>query len=69
MNFGIKIAVALALFVLWGFMTFYAGILIYLLPAKDPLWEGTPQFLVGIVVLLASMISYAYTASRLFGKE
>ena len=65
----LKLVGALTLLGIWTLVTFYIAYFIYLLPARYPWLAGLPQFGLGLVVLLASMLSYAVTVSRLFWKK
>jgi hypothetical protein len=57
------------MFVVWALVTFYAGILIYFAPLSWRWFQGAPQAIAGIALVLFSLLSYAFAASRLFGKE
>jgi predicted ferric reductase len=66
---AMKLVAAVVMLAVWVLVTFYIGILIYFAPLSWRWFEGAPQSVAGILLVLLSLLTYAFAASRLFGKE
>ncbi len=69
MSKALRLAVAAAMLVIWALVTFYASIFLYFAPLTWRWLEGAPQSIGSIALVLFSLLTYAFAASRLFGKE
>ncbi len=69
MKLIIRLLLSLALFVIWAGTAFDVDINLYFSPLRWPWLEGTPQAMLGIALILLSLTTYSFAASRLFGKD
>jgi hypothetical protein len=68
-NKPLRLVIAAMMLVVWALVTFYVGVFIYFAPPNWRWFEGAPQAIAGVALVLASLLTYAFAASRLFGKE
>ena len=61
-----KVIAAVVLLAIWAGVTLYISSFIYFWPVSNPAVPGVVQFAVFMIVLMASITSYAFSINWLF---